>query len=131
MGTAFDLPIAIGILTADGQIPPDQAASTVFVGELSLDGDLRAVNGALALALAAAKNGAKRIILPSKCAAEAAVVDGIETLCADSLQQVTDWMRGIAPLRTAEAPERIHEKVPVDLCEVRGQHRARRALEIR
>ncbi len=130
VGTAFDLPIAIGILTADGQIPSDQAASTVFVGELSLDGDLRAVNGALALALAAAKNDAKRIILPSTCAAEAAVVDGIETLCADSLQQVTDWMRGIAPLRAAEAPERTHPKVPVDLCEVRGQHRARRALEI-
>ena len=130
VGTAFDLPIAIGILTADGQIPSEQARDTVFVGELSLDGELRAVNGALALALAAAKNQAKRIVLPSKCASEAAVVDDIETLCADNLEQVTDWMRGMAPLRRACSPEHTPANLPVDLSEVRGQHRARRALEI-
>mgnify|MGYP003950569097 CR=1 FL=1 len=130
VGTTFDLPIAIAILAADGQIPMDHTRDTVFIGELSLDGELRSVNGALALALAAAKNGAKRIVLPSGCAAEAAVVEGVETLAADSLSQVANWLNGGIHLQTPTSPEASHPKTTTDLTEVRGQYRARRALEI-
>jgi magnesium chelatase family protein len=130
MGTAFDLPIAIGILMAAGSVSSTLAAGTVFVGELSLDGELRPITGALALALAAAHMGAKRIVLPKACAAEAAVVDGIEVLAAKSLFDVMTWMDGNGILNAASpaAPRPIQQHI--DLREVRGQHRARRALEI-
>jgi magnesium chelatase family protein len=130
VGTAFDLPIAIGILVSDGQVEPQRTTGTVFVGELSLDGELRSVNGALALSLAAAASGAQRIILPSACAAEAAVIDRIEVLAADNLVQVTDWLNDHTTLKTAIAPQPSDPPQALDLTEVRGQHRARRALEI-
>ena len=79
VGTAFDLPIAVGILVADGAVQGGRESGTVFIGELSLDGDLRPVNGALALTMAARKHGAKRIVLPEGSASEAAVVDGIRS----------------------------------------------------
>ena len=88
VGTAFDLPIAIGIMVADEQVADDKVDNTVFVGELSLDGELRAINGALAIALAAAETGAKRIILPADSAGEAAVVEGIEVLAAQDLFEI-------------------------------------------
>lgn len=103
---------------------------TVFVGELSLDGDLQPVNGALALALAASKVGAKRIVLPEAIAAEAAIVEGIDVLAASSLFDVMAWLDGERDLPLATAPPPTRFKMPVDLSEVRGQRRARRALEI-
>ena len=92
VGTTFDLAIAIGILIADGSVQGELSVGTVFVGELSLDGDLRPINGALALALAASHLGAKRIILPEAVAAEAAVVQGVDVLSASSLHQVMSWL---------------------------------------
>ena len=130
VGTAFDLPIAIGILVADEQVADHKVDESVFVGELSLDGKLRAINGALAIALAAVKTGAKRIILPAACAGEAAVVDGIEVLAADDLFEIIQWLEDRQDLPLAEAPEPTPTKSHLDLREVRGQHRARRALEI-
>jgi magnesium chelatase family protein len=129
-GTAFDLPIAIGILMADGGVTPTRSEDTVFVGELSLDGELRPITGALALTLAAVNSGAKRIVLPKACAAEAAVVDNIEVLAAKSLFDVITWLDGHTELEAAQpaAPTPVNQTI--DLSEVRGQHRARRALEI-
>ena len=130
VGTAFDLPIAIGILIADASVSGDLASDTVFVGELSLDGELRPINGALALTLSASKMGAKRIVLPQAVAAEAAVVEGIEVLSASSLFQVMAWLDGHSELPRAVPSLPRPTKMSVDLSEVRGQGRARRALEI-
>ena len=130
VGTAFDLPIAVGILVADGAVQSGRESGTVFIGELSLDGDLRPVNGALALTMAARKHGAKRIVLPEGSASEAAVVDGIEVLAASSLFQVMGWLDGSSDLPQAVPPPLKPLELPIDLSEVRGQRRARRALEI-
>ena len=82
-GTAFDLPIALGILASSGQIPADKLSDTVFVGELALDGQLCPVRGALPLATMAERTGALRIVLPSACAAQASELDGIDVLMAN------------------------------------------------
>ena len=130
VGTSFDLPIAIGILVADGAVKSDLTEDTVFVGELSLDGNLRPVSGALALALAASKLGAKRLVLPAAVADEAAVVKGIDVFSASSLFQVMAWLDGLGELPRATVRPPRPVRMPNDLCEVRGQGRARRALEI-
>jgi magnesium chelatase family protein len=129
-GSAFDLPIAIGILVADGQVDLERTENTVFVGELSLHGGLSPVRGALPTAIAATATGATRIVLPAASAAEAAVVEGIEILAADDLAQIVRWLKGDAELRVAEAPPPTAQKHGIDLAEVRGQHRARRAMEV-
>jgi magnesium chelatase family protein len=130
VGTAFDLPIAVGILIANESVAGSRAEATVFVGELSLDGDLRPITGALALALAAAQAGAKRIILPESVAPEAAVVDDIEVLAASSLFEVMAWMEGHGTLATPTTLPSPPQPTTTDMSEVRGQLRARRALEI-
>jgi len=130
VGTSFDLPIAIGIVAADGTVDDSKIDGTVFVGELSLAGDLRPIAGALAMAIAAAEMNAKRIVLPSGSAPEAAMVEGIEVLAAQNLSEVLHWMNGKAPLTRAQAPLIDRSPSTIDLSEVRGQGRARRALEI-
>ena len=130
VGTAFDLPIAIGSLVADGQVDRTRTSNTVFVGELSLDGGLRPVNGALALAVAAAENGATSIVLPSECGAEASVIEEIEVLTANHLKEVVAWLNEGITLQPPDAPPAATPTSTLDLREVRGQHRARRALEI-
>ena len=129
-GTAFDLPIAVGILAKSGQVAMAKLADTLFVGELSLDGRLRRVPGALSLALQAAEAGAQRIVVPAESAPEAAHVTGVTVLAAQSLADVTAWLDGEADLPLAAAPEAEPHGAPLDLAEVRGQHRARRALEV-
>lgn len=129
-GTAFDLPIAVGVLAASGQVPADALASTAFVGELSLDGQLRSVRGALSLALAARAQGLTRIVLPESSASEAAMVTGLSVLSARTLREVVGWLDGtgsLSPALHAPPPQEIDR---LDLREVRGQARARRALEI-
>ena len=76
-GSAFDLPVAIGILAASGQIPDDRLSRTLFLGELGLEGDLRPIRGALPIALAARAMGCDELVLPEANVAEAAVVAGI------------------------------------------------------
>ena len=129
-GTAFDLPIAVAILAASEQVPADRLDGTLFVGELSLDGELRRVNGALSLALMAAREGWTRIVLPAACAAEAAQVQGLEVLAAERLTDVTAWLQGGEPLPAARPLPFQADNAAPDLREVRGQHRARRALEV-
>jgi len=129
-GTAFDLPIAVGVLAASGQVPRQALDDTVFVGELSLEGQLRGVRGALSLAIAARAQGRRRIVLPAACAAEAAVLSEITVLAARTLGEVLDWMEGRGELPIAQVGPAPVFPEEVDLREVRGQARARRALEI-
>ena len=134
-GAALDLPVAVAILIADGQIPPPGPPGTVLAGELGLDGAVRPVRGAISAAMAARDAGRRRIIVPSANAGEAALVGGIEVLAAGSLAEVAGMgVAGAArPVRTdirevLEAADRTGEKS--DLSEVRGQALARRALEV-
>ena len=131
VGTGFDLPIAVGILAASEQVACDRLDGTVLFGELSLEGQLRRVRGALSLALMARRMGARRVLLPADNAAEAAIVEGVQVLGARDLAQVVAWLDGEAdlPAATPELASQGEDSVP-DLCEVHGQAQARRALEI-
>jgi magnesium chelatase family protein len=125
----FDLPIALGILAATGQIPSDRLNDYEFAGELALTGELRAIRGALAMTYRAVSSG-RSFILPQTNAAEAALVEGATVYGAQSLLQVTAHLTGrerIAPC--VSQPQTIQPHYP-DMREVKGQARAKRALEI-
>jgi magnesium chelatase family protein len=132
-GTAFDLPIAVGLLAVTDQVERGRLPGTLFVGELSLEGHLRPIRGALSLALLAKRIGMARLVVPAANASEAAWVDGVAVLGAATLAEVIAWLRGTGPLRQAE-PGRTRSDVPEisqpDLSDVRGQVRVRRALEV-
>ncbi|MBM3116586.1 YifB family Mg chelatase-like AAA ATPase [Jeongeupia naejangsanensis] len=125
----FDLPMAIGLLAASGQIPADQLDRYEFAGELGLAGDLRPVRGALALARAAAQSG-RTLIVPAACAAEAALYPGATVLAAEHLLQVCRHFAAGEALPRAEAAPATAVETHPDLADVRGQVQARRALEI-
>ncbi|MGH8501194.1 MAG: YifB family Mg chelatase-like AAA ATPase [Gammaproteobacteria bacterium] len=129
-GGRFDLPIALGILAASGQVPAQGLDAYEFVGELGLSGELRPIRGALPVALQA--KAAKRIlVVPRANAAEAALVKDCHVLAADHLLQLCAHLTGAAPLTPyVSEPRSGHSTAELDLSEVRGQHRARRALEI-
>jgi magnesium chelatase family protein len=132
-GAAFDLPIAIGIVAASAQVKEGRWRDTLFAGELSLDGHLRPIHGALPLALMARSQGLKRMVLPEENAKEAAMVSGLDVYGARSLGDVVRWLDDGEPLcqpdRTLQTPT-LEVPPNRDLAEVRGQPRARRALEI-
>lgn len=125
----FDLPIALGILAASGQIPANALNRYEFAGELSLSGELRPIRGALAMALQAAGDG-KTFILPADSAAEAALVDNADILAARSLLEVCAHLGGQGTLQPAAAVDTKNRPFFPDLSEVRGQTQAKRALEI-
>lgn len=129
-GAAFDLPIAVGIVAASGQVPTEVLQDTAFVGELSLEGQLRPVRGALALALRARAQGLKRVVLPAESAPEAAAVSGLSVLAARDLAEVLGWLEGRCALAAPAVIPPLVDPDHVDLREVRGQARARRALEV-
>lgn len=128
----FDLPIALGILAASGQIAPEKLAQYEFAGELALSGMLRPVRGALAMAWQGMQAG-RSFVLPQENAEQAAVMRGITVYGARSLGEVAAHLKGIEPLaQTAcQVTQRSSEnaKLP-DLIDVKGQHTARLALEI-
>jgi magnesium chelatase family protein len=133
-GSAFDLPIALGILSAQGIIPQDHLHDYLFLGELSLDGGIKSVRGGLPMAMAAKGAGLRGICLPRANAQEAAVVDGLEVLPMKGLGQVVSLLRGereIAPIQVDMA-EIFQEagQYPEDFRDVKGQEHAKRALEI-
>ena len=129
-GTGLDLPIALGILAASGQIPNLKLERCLFAGELSLDGSLRGIRGALSLAMLGSEKGLLQVVLPEGCAGEAAMVPGLEVLAATSLRQVVEWIRGKGCLPAAVAATTLERDDCVDMADVRGQEMARRALEI-
>ncbi len=146
-GARLDLPIAIGILAASGQLEPEVLTRFEFIGELALNGELRQVTGSLAVARAikAEQSNIKdplaqtrQLIVPSDNGAEASRVEGIEVLSADSLKAVCDHLQALTdPSMTDKqlaivtpTPAPKHTGYKVDLADVKGQHHARRALEI-
>ncbi|MBB3330759.1 magnesium chelatase family protein [Halomonas campaniensis] len=129
-GGRFDLPIALGLLVASGQVPPGALDGIESAGELALDGRLRPVTGVLPLAMATRRKG-RRLIVPRANADEAALAGNLEVLPADDLLEVVAHLLGQAPIvphRLASPPE-ADTSLP-DLAEVRGQFLARRALEV-
>ncbi|KRG71922.1 YifB family Mg chelatase-like AAA ATPase [Pseudoxanthomonas dokdonensis] len=127
-GGRFDLPIALGIVAANGQIPREALAEYEFLGELGLTGELRAVDGVLPAALAAASAG-RKLIVPAGSGAEAALAGHVEAYTARTLLEVCAALTGNKTLPLAQAPAALPEPLP-DMGDVRGQHRARRALEV-
>jgi magnesium chelatase family protein len=132
-GAGLDLPIAVGVLAADGALDGGSLARLGLVGELALDGRLRPVRGALALALALREAGCTRVVVPRANAGEAALTPGLAVLAADDLAAVLRYAQtGVGLLATAAPcldPASTPEDVS-DLADVRGQERAKRALEI-
>jgi magnesium chelatase family protein len=128
-GSHFDLPIAVALLAALDIIPKDAAESTVSLGELSLDGRLVPVIGALPAAMAAAEED-RALLCPKACGAEAAWVGATQVLAASTLDEVLRHFTGQKPIFPAEAGEVITDPFPRDMRDVKGQERAKRALEI-
>ncbi|MBR5224574.1 MAG: YifB family Mg chelatase-like AAA ATPase [Clostridia bacterium] len=133
-GPAYDLPIALSILAADGKIDGEALEGVAVVGELSLFGKVVGVRGALSMAIAAKERGMKAIMLPAENAQEAACVEGLQVLAVSSLQEAVEHLRGrktIAPEETRPYAQLIRERKTVsDFADVRGQRSAKRALEI-
>ncbi|WNP27549.1 YifB family Mg chelatase-like AAA ATPase [Moraxella sp. DOX410] len=129
-GARLDLPIAIGILAASGQIDETVLAQYEFIGELALNGDLRGIAGALAVSRAL-KAAQRTLIVPKDNADEAVKVDGVKVLQADTLKAVCQHLMNEQQLSQAEHKTSYQSaNYQLDLADVKGQHQARRALEI-
>lgn len=133
-GSSFDLPIAIGLISATGLIESDKLDDTVFLGELSLDGKLRPVKGALPITVEAKKKGIKRIILPVESSAEASIVDEIDVFGVSTLNEVVDFLNGSFDLIPVKSDrQQIFSRVNkyhLDFSDVKGQENVKRALEV-
>jgi magnesium chelatase family protein len=133
-GSGFDLPMALGILGAYGAVKAKDLSQYVFVGELSLDGGVRGVRGALPVALAARDNKIAKLIVPAVNAREAAVVQGVDVLPVRSLLEVIHFLNdgnGLDPLRVdVEEVLGRAQTLSVDFKDVRGQQTAKRAIEV-
>ncbi len=137
-GTAFDLPMAVGIMAAYGAIPSERdgfdISDYLFVGELNLNGEVRSVRGALPLAVMARDQGMRGIILPQENAAEAAVVSDIEVIPVRHITEVCGHIRGYEPIDPVAAeplsPKERAFGYRVDFNEVAGQESVKRAIEV-
>jgi magnesium chelatase family protein len=143
-GSGFDVAIAAAILSADGAVPKDRLAGTIFVGELGLDGRLRPVAGVLPSIVGAAAAGFRRAVVPPENAAEALLVPGIEVVSAPTLGALIDWLRAEPPTAPGPAAQVLDSGAGLtpapaaggaaagtrDLSDVVGQPVARRAAEI-
>lgn len=135
-GTAYDLPLAIGILAAAEKIKADEVSKFVIMGELALDGKLRPVKGMLSIAIQARKEGFKGLIVPAENAQEAAVVDQLEVYAAENIKQVIDFFVGKketlpkVEIDTREVFSYNQTQADLDFSEVKGQESAKRAMEV-
>ena len=134
-GSAYDLPIAIGILAADGAISSERLGKYLIMGELGLDGGIIPVKGVLTITLKAKEAGYEGIIIPTANASEAAVVEGIKVYAADNILQVIRFLNGeeeITP-HTIDIERDFYSQqssFPFDFSEVRGQESVKRAFEV-
>ncbi len=138
-GAAFDLPIALGILGAAGDLGVDDANGTLSVGELSLDGRVRPIRGALSIALKARETGIQNVLLPEQNATEAAVVSGINVYPVKDLRMAAELVYDLKTGGATRVPplkldisglKSRKNKYSVDFNDVRGQQTAKRALEV-
>ena len=132
-GAAFDLPIAVGILAAEGLVPATVLRELVMVGEVSLEGGIKPVHGALSMALACRGRGIKGLLVPVENAREAAIVEDLPVYPVATVPQVVEHLTGaqvLAPFDRGAVAS--HEAIAsaADFAEVRGQHHAKRALEV-
>ncbi len=134
-GSAYDLPIAVGIIAATEQMQTKRLNDYILMGELSLDGEIRPIKGALPIAIQARHDKMKGIILPAQNANEAAIVQGIEVYGVNTLREVVDFLNGeitLTPVKFDTREEFFYslEQMPFDFSEVKGQENIKRALEI-
>lgn len=133
-GSAYDLTIAVGILSASEQIMSDEIDKYIIMGELSLDGGLQPIRGSLSMAIKARDMGYKGFVLPKQNANEVAIVDGIDIIGVETITEVVDFFNGSKKIQPAifERPEssEIDEKYLIDFADVKGQENVKRALEI-
>ena len=134
-GAAFDLPIAVAILAATSQVVDEMLSSTMFAGELALDGEVKAVKGILPLVVKAREEGLKRVILPIDNATEGTVVEGIDIIGVRSLAEVVGYLNGdiaIEPTLSTNVVEGLESlnRYAEDFADVKGQAQVKRALEI-
>lgn len=134
-GSAYDLPIALAVLQASGQLAAGHLEDYVIMGELSLDGLLRPIRGALPIAIQSRRESFKGFILPKANASEAAIVNNLDIIPVESLREAIDFFRGdrlIEPLRmdTRELFQQNMDQHDTDFRDVQGQENIKRALEI-
>jgi magnesium chelatase family protein len=134
-GSAYDLPIAMGILGAVGMVMPDALGEYVIMGELGLDGTLRPIKGVLPIAIEARSRGCKGLIVPVANAREAAIVNNLEVYGAESLKQVADFFNGTSDISQTIVDTRAEfarslSHYEYDFADVKGQESVKRCLEI-
>lgn len=133
-GSLFDLPIAIGILSATNHVKPDRLKEYIIIGELSLDGMIRPVKGIISIAIKTRQVNKKGIIVPSQNLREACVVEGIEVIPVNTLSEAVAFLNGELDIRphTIEIDKLFKESLgyDIDFSEVKGQYHVKRALEI-
>src|SRR5690606_22533247 len=134
-GSAYELTLAVGILVATNQIKADNLEEFLIMGELSLDGALQPIKGALPIAIKAKEEGFKGFILPSQNAKEAAIVDGLEVYGVDNIKQVINYFDNAIPLdrTTINIQEEFYKNLDFpefDFADVRGQEGIKRCMEI-
>jgi magnesium chelatase family protein len=134
-GTAYDLPLAVGLLAATDQVPAGMLEHYLVMGELSLDGGVRPIKGALPIAIEAKKAGFQGVILPAANAREAAIVHGLTIYGVEHLRDVVDLLKGqptVQPTVVDIAAEFANssQSYPVDIADVKGQENIKRAFEI-
>lgn len=132
-GAIYDLPIALGILVATGQLAPDRLPHCLIAGELSLSGATRPIKGGLAMAVLARDSGYRAILLPPGAAGEAALVEGLEVYEITSLDQAQRFLGGqleLAPLARPRATAPAPREGDADFADIKGQQAVRRAVEI-
>jgi len=133
-GPAYDLPIAVGVLIASEQAWPQAVEDALFVGELSLDGSVRHVDGVLPIASLAREQDIQRIFIPVEDAPEAALIDGLEVIPVENLEQLAVHLQGlreIPPYMLDEDPDSVPlPPYAADFAEIKGQEHVKRALEV-
>lgn len=133
-GSIFDLPIAVGILKSLDVISEKRTENTLMIGELSLNGKLNPINGALPICIEAKKQGIKKVILPKQNEKEASIINGIEILGAYDLKEVVNYLNGQTQIQkiTTDWKECLEQSknMQLDFSEVKGQENVKRAIEI-